>query len=62
VLLNQLLITYAPRLRKPCIPSDLSTPPQERLTGVKFGQQIHRDLDFYSLHCVCNGCRNRQLN
>jgi len=41
---------------------DLLTPPQERLTGVKFGQEIHRDRDFHSLHCVYNGCRDRQLN
>ena len=52
---------HAPRLRKPCISSDLLTP-QERLTGVKFGQEIHRDRDFYSLHWVYNGCRYRQLN
>ena len=60
MLLNQ--ITHAPRLRKPCISSDLLTPPQERLTSVKFGQEIHRDRDFHSLHCVYNGCRDKQLN
>ena len=32
--------------------SDLLTLPQERLTGVKFGQEIHRDRDSHSLHCV----------
>jgi len=29
------------RLHKPCISSDLLTP-QDRLTGVKFGLEIHR--------------------
>ena len=53
-----------PRLRKPCISSDLHvvTPPQERLTGVKFGQEIHREREIHSLHCVYNGCRDKQLN
>ena len=60
--LNQLLITHAPLLRKPCISSDLLTSPHERLTGVKFGQEIHRDRDFHTLHCVYNDCRDRQLN
>jgi len=61
VLLNQLLITHAPRLHKPCVSSDLLTPPQGRLTGVKFGQEIHRGRNFHSLHCVYNGCWDRQL-
>jgi len=61
MLLNQLLITHAPWLRKPCISSDLLTP-QDRLTGVKFGKELHRDRDFHSLHCVYNGCRDRQFN
>jgi len=60
--LSQLLITHAPLLRKPWISSDLLKPPQERLTGVKFGQEIHRDRIFHSLHCVYNGCRDKQLN
>jgi len=59
--LNQLLITHAPLLHKPCISSDLLTPPQERLTGVKFGQEIHRDDNFHSLHCVYTGCRGKQF-
>ena len=58
--LNQLLITHAPLLRKPCISGDLLTPPQERLTGVKFDQEIHRDRDFHNLHRVYNGCRDRR--
>ena len=62
MLLNQLLITHAPQLRKPCLSSDLLTPPNERLTGVQVGQEIHRDRDFHSLHCVYNGYRDRQLN
>ena len=49
------------RLHKPCISSDLLTP-QDRLTGVKFGLEIHRVRDFHSMHCVYNGCRDRQLN
>jgi len=61
VLLNQLLITHAHRLCKPCISSDLLTP-KDRLTVVKFGQEIHRVRDFHSLHCVYNGCLARQLN
>ena len=61
MLLNQLLITHAPRLRKPCISSDLLTP-QDRLTGVQFGQEIHRVRDFHNLHCVYNVRRDRQLN
>jgi len=52
MLLNQLLITHDPQLCKDCISSDLVTSPQERLTGVKFGQEIHRDHAFHSLHCV----------
>jgi len=48
-------------ITNPCILNDLLTPPQERLTGVKFCQEIRRDCDFYSLHCVYNGCRDRQL-
>ena len=40
------LHNHAPQLRTPCILSDVLTPPQERLTGVKFGQQIHRDHVF----------------
>ena len=56
MLLNQLLITHAPRLRKPCISNDLLTP-QDRLTCVKFGQELHRDR----LYCVYNGCGDRQL-
>jgi len=55
MLLNQLLITHTPRLSKPCISSDLLTPPHERLTGVEFGQAIHGDRDFHSLHCEYNG-------
>ena len=62
MLLNQLLITHAPRLRKPFISSYLLTPPQERLTGVKFGEEIHRDRDFHNFHCVYNGCQDKQLN
>ena len=42
-------------LRTPCISSNLLTPPQRRLTGVKHGQEIHREHDFHSLHCVFNG-------
>jgi len=61
MLLNQFLITHDPRLRKPCISSDILTP-QDRLTGVKFGQEIDRVRNFHSLHCVYNGCRDRQLN
>ena len=61
MLLNQLLITHAPRIRKPCISNDLLTP-QDRLTCVKFGQELHRDRDFHSLYCVYNGCGDRQLN
>ena len=38
-----------PRLRKPCISSNLWTPLQGRLTGVKLGQQIHREHDFHNL-------------
>ena len=37
-------ITHDSRLHKPCISRILLTPPQERLTGVKLGQQIHREL------------------
>ena len=47
-----LLITHDPLLRKPCISSNLLTPPQGRLTGVKLGQDIHREYNFHSLHCV----------
>ena len=36
-LLNCLLITHDPRLRKHCISSDPLTPRQGRLTGVKLG-------------------------
>ena len=46
-MLNHLLITHVPRLRKPCISSNLLTPLQGRLTGVKLGQQIHREHDFH---------------
>ena len=42
MLLNHLLITHDLRLSKPCISNDLLTPPQERLTGVMFGQEIHK--------------------
>ena len=49
-MLNHLLITHDPRLRKPCISSDLLTPPQRRLTGVKLGQQIHSEPNVQSLH------------
>ena len=51
-LLNRLLITHDPRLRTHCISSDPLTPPRGRLTGVKLGQEIHREYDFHSLHCV----------
>jgi len=27
-------------------------PPQGRLTGVKLGQEIHREYIYHSLHCV----------
>jgi len=29
--------------------------PQGRLTGVKLGQEIHREHDFHSLLCLYNG-------
>ena len=51
-LLNRLSITYDHRLRKHCILSDPLTLPRGRLTGVKLGQEIHREYDFHSLHCV----------
>jgi len=44
--LNLLLNRHAALLCKPCISSDLLTPPQEMLTGVKFGKEIHRDPIF----------------
>ena len=44
-----------PWLRKPCISSNLLTPLQGRLTGVKLGQQINSEHDVHSLHCVYNG-------
>jgi len=37
-----------------CISSNLLTPPQGRLTGVKLGQEIRREHDFHSLHFVYN--------
>jgi len=49
---NHLIITHDPRLRKHCISSDPLTLPQERLTGVKLGLEIHREYGFNSLHCV----------
>ena len=49
---ERLLITHAPQLCKHCISGDLLTTPQGRLTGVKLGQEIHREHDFYSLHRV----------
>ena len=48
-LLNHLSITHDSGLRKHCILSDPLTPPRGRLTG---GQEIHREYDFHSLHCV----------
>ena len=52
-LLNRLLITHDPRLRKHCILSDSLTPPRGRLTvtGVKY-----KEYDFHSLHCVYRNC------
>jgi len=49
VLLNELLITHAPRLRA------YRVTPQDRLIGVNFGQEIHRVRDVHSLHYVYNG-------
>ena len=46
MLLNHLLITHDLGLSKPCISNDLLTPPQERLTGVMFGQEIHKEHIF----------------
>ena len=37
---------------KHCISSDPLTPSRGRLTGVKLGQEIHREYDFHTLHCV----------
>ena len=55
-MLNHLLITHVSRLRKPSfIWSNLLTPLQGRLTGVKLGQQVNREHDFHSLYCVYNG-------
>ena len=45
-----------------CISIDPLTQPQERLTGVKFGQEIHRERVVHSLHCVNDDCRDKQLN
>jgi len=33
----------------------LLTPPMGRFAGVKLGQEIQREHDLYSLHCVNNG-------
>jgi len=51
-LLNRLLITHDPQLRKHCILSDPLTPPRGILTGDKLGLEIHREYDFHNLHCV----------
>ena len=51
-LLNRQSITHKPQLPKHCISSDPWSTPQGRLTGVKLGQEIHRDYEFQSLHFV----------
>ena len=55
-LLNCLSIIHDSRLYKHCVSSDPLTPPLGRLTGVKHGYEIHREYDFYSLHCVNRNC------
>ena len=52
---NHLSITHDPQLCKHCILSDPLTLPRGRFTGE---QEIHREYDFHSLHCVY---RNRLL-
>ena len=55
-MLNHLLIIRNdPRLRKPCISSNLLTPTQGRVTGVQYSQEICGEHDFHSLHCAYNG-------
>jgi len=44
------LITHDPDY----ILSDLLTTPQGRLTDVKLGQEVHREHNFHSVHCVYN--------
>ena len=39
-------------LRKPCISSNILAPSQGRVTGVKLGQEIHREHDFQFALCI----------